>query len=67
MVDAIKLFTIGGAYATNEEKCKGTISRGKLADMTVFSNNLCAIEDPDELLRTKIEMTIINGVIQYGA
>jgi predicted amidohydrolase YtcJ len=67
ILDAFKLFTIGGAYATNEEDCKGTISRGKLADMTVFSNNLFAIEDPDELLRTKIEMTIIDGVIQCGA
>lgn len=64
MLEAIKLFTIGGAYATNEEHIKGTISRGKLADMTVFSNNLVKMEDPDELLQTKIAMTIINGKIQ---
>jgi predicted amidohydrolase YtcJ len=64
MLDAIKLFTIGGAYATNEENVKGTISRGKFADMTVFSNNLFAMENPDELLRTNIEMTIIDGEIQ---
>lgn len=64
MFDAIKLFTVGGAYATNEENLKGTISRGKFADMTVFSNNLFTMEDPDELLQTKIDMTIINGEIQ---
>lgn len=63
MLDAVKLFTIGGAYATNEEAVKGTISRGKLADMTVYSKNLFAMEDLDELLDTTIEMTIINGVI----
>lgn len=64
MLEAVKLFTIGGAYATNEEHLKGTISRGKLADMTVFSNNLFSMEDPDELLSTEIEMTIIDGEIQ---
>ena len=64
MLEAIKLFTIGGAYATNEEAKKGTISRGKLADMTVYSKNLFALENPDELLETNIEMTIIDGKIQ---
>lgn len=33
MMDAIKLFTIGGAHAINEEHLKGTMMRGKLADM----------------------------------
>lgn len=64
MFDAIKLFTVGGAYATNEEHLKGTISRGKLADMTVYSKNLFTIEDPDELLQTNIDITIIDGEIQ---
>ncbi|USG68177.1 amidohydrolase [Brevibacillus ruminantium] len=64
MLEALRLFTIGGAYATNEEQKKGTITRGKLADMTVYSKNLFAIEHVDELLQTDIEMTIINGEIQ---
>lgn len=64
MYEAVKLFTVGGAYATNEEAIKGTISRGKLADMTVYSKNLFELENPDELLNTNIEMTIIDGEIQ---
>lgn len=64
MLEAVKLFTLGGAYATNEEHLKGTLSSGKLADMTVYSNNLFSMEDPDELLKTEIEMTIIDGEIQ---
>ncbi|WP_045516764.1 amidohydrolase [Neobacillus niacini] len=64
MHEAVTLFTVGGAYATNEEAIKGTISRGKLADMTVYSKNLFALENPDELLDTNIEMTIIDGEIQ---
>ncbi|MDQ0200147.1 amidohydrolase [Neobacillus ginsengisoli] len=66
MLEALKLFTIGGAYATNEGHLKGTITRGKLADMTVFSKNILSLEDPDELLQTEIVMTIIDGKIQKG-
>ena len=53
MLEAIKLFTIGGAYATNEEAKKGTISRGKLADMTVYSKNLFELERPRRIARNK--------------
>lgn len=65
MEEAIKLFTIGGAFATNEEHVKGTISRGKFADMTVYSTNIFELEHPDELLTTKIEKTIIGGEVTY--
>jgi hypothetical protein len=65
MLEAVKLFTVGGAYATNEENHKGSISRGKLADFTVYSNDLFKMENPDELLHTEIEMTIIDGEIKF--
>lgn len=53
MMDAIKLFTIGGAHATNEEHLKGTITRGKLADIVILERTF--FENPDDLLRTKVE------------
>lgn len=65
MTEAFRLFTELGAYPTNEEHIKGTISRGKLADMTVYSNNPFEMEDADELLNTNIEMTIIGGETKY--
>lgn len=65
LLEAIKVFTIGGACATNEEHLKGIISRGKLADMTVYSKNLMTMPEPDELLNTDIEMTIINGEVKH--
>ena len=64
MQEAVRLFTIGGAYATNEEHMKGTLTHGKLADLTVFSKNLFELEQPDELLSTKVEMTVIDGEVQ---
>jgi predicted amidohydrolase YtcJ len=63
--DAFKLFTVMGAYPTNEEKIKGTITRGKLADMTVYSSNPFEMENVDELLHTGIDMTIIGGNIVF--
>ncbi len=65
MMEAFRLFTELGAYPTNEETVKGTISRGKFADMTVYSKNPFVMEDADELLTTDIEMTIIGGEITY--
>jgi hypothetical protein len=65
MEQAFRLFTELGAYPTNEETVKGTIARGKLADMTVYSKNPFEMEDPDELLETDIEMTIIGGEVKY--
>ncbi|GAB3048700.1 amidohydrolase [Virgibacillus ainsalahensis] len=65
MEEAFRLFSEMGAYPTNEETVKGTISRGKLADLTVYSKDPFEMEDPDDLLDTEIEMTIIGGDIKY--
>lgn len=63
----MKLFTYSqwGAYATNEENLKGTLERGKLGDMTVLSHDPFRMENPDELLTTETEMTVIGGEIRY--
>ena len=62
--EAFRLFTVMGAYPTNEEKIKGTISRGKLADMTVFSKDPFTLNDIDLLLETSVDMTVIGGKIR---
>lgn len=65
MHEAFKLFTKMGAYPTNEETKKGTISIGKFADMTVFDKDPFTLDDPDELLNTEVVMTITDGMIRY--
>lgn len=64
MEEAIALFTVGGAQVTAESHVKGTLTRGKFADMTVYSHELFTM-DPDALLETKIEMTVIGGKVVY--
>ena len=61
---ALKMFTIWPAYAAFEEKDKGSIEVGKLADFTVLSQDIMGIPEP-EILNTHAEITIIGGEIVY--
>jgi hypothetical protein len=60
--DALKMFTIWPAYAVFEEKDKGSIEVGKLADFTVLSQDIMKIPEA-EILETRNEMTVIGGEI----
>ena len=63
---ALKMFTIWPAYASFEEKDKGSIEIGKLADFTVLSQDIMKISER-EILKTRNEMTIIGGDVAYDA
>jgi predicted amidohydrolase YtcJ len=62
--DALKMFTIWPAFAAFEEKDKGSIEVGKLADFTVLSRDIMKIPEA-EILETQNEMTVIGGEIIY--
>jgi predicted amidohydrolase YtcJ len=61
---ALRMFTIWPAYASFEEKDKGSIEIGKLADFTVLSQDIMKIPER-EILKTRNEMTIIGGDVGY--
>jgi predicted amidohydrolase YtcJ len=61
---ALKMFTIWPAYAAFEEKDKGSIEPGKLADFTVLSQDIMKIPEP-EILKTRCAMTVIGGEVVY--
>jgi predicted amidohydrolase YtcJ len=63
--DALKMFTTWPAYAAFEEKDKGSIEVGKLADFTVLSRDIMKIPEA-EILETQNEMTVIGGEIIYS-
>ena len=63
---ALKMLTLWPAYAAFEEKIKGSIEVGKLADLTVLSADIMKISEP-EILKTRCLMTVINGEVVYGA
>ena len=63
--DAVHAYTMGSAYASFEEKIKGSIEPGKLADLAVLSDDIFAI-DPVKIADTKVFMTIFDGKVVFG-
>ncbi len=63
-LEALKSYTINGAYATFEENIKGSIKVGKLADLVVLSKDLLKCSD-DDIQKTKVLYTIVGGKILY--
>ena len=63
--EALKMLTLSPAYAAFQEKERGSIEVGKLADLTVLSADIMQIPAP-EILKTSVVMTIIGGEIAYS-
>jgi len=61
---AIKCYTLNSAYAAYQEKIKGSIEVGKLADLIVLSDDLLTI-DPIKIKDVKVDMTIFDGIVIY--
>ncbi len=62
--EAIKGYTLNGAFAEFSEAGKGSIEAGKLADLVVLTRNIFAVP-PEEIRNAKVKMTILNGEIVY--
>ncbi|MEZ4827647.1 MAG: amidohydrolase [Bacteroidia bacterium] len=62
--EALRSYTLDAAYGAFQETEKGSIEVGKMADFTVLSQDIMTISE-DEILRTQIEYTIVNGVVRY--
>ena len=55
---------MNNAYAAFEEKLKGSLDPGKLADVTVLSRDIMTIPE-DEILSTDVVYTIVGGKVRY--
>jgi len=63
---ALRMLTLAPAQAAFEERERGTLEVGKLADFTVLSQDLLAVPD-EAILATRVLMTVIGGEIAYRA
>ena len=61
---ALQSYTINNAFAAFEEDLKGSITPGKLADITVLSKDIMTVPE-DEILDTEIVYTILGGEVVY--
>jgi predicted amidohydrolase YtcJ len=59
--EAIRVGTLHGAHASFEERLKGSIEAGKLADLVVLGRDDPLTEDPSTLVSIPVERTMVRG------
>jgi len=60
VAEALKMFTYQAAWTTFDEKERGSLEKGKVADMVILNRNPLEMK-PDALLGLKVEALILNG------
>jgi predicted amidohydrolase YtcJ len=63
--DALRAYTSGGAYASFDERDKGTLERGKLADFVMIDRDITRIV-PEEIAQARVMMTVVGGRIIHS-
>ncbi len=64
--EALRTYTINGAYSAFEEDVKGSITPGKLADITIIDRDIMTVPE-EEIPGARVLYTIIGGRIRYQA
>jgi predicted amidohydrolase YtcJ len=65
-MEALRSYTLSNAFSAFEEDIKGSLTPGKLADITVLTKDILTIPD-EEILTAKVAYTIIGGRVVYKA
>ena len=66
VAEAIEAYTMGSAYAEFQEKVKGSITVGKLADMVLLSDDILTI-DPVKIRDVKVLNTFVGGKMVFDS
>ncbi len=64
-IEGLKSYTLWAAYGGFEENIKGSLTPGKLADITVLSKDITTVPD-DQIRQAKVVYTIVGGRVVYG-
>ena len=62
--EGLRAYTLNNAYASFEEKEKGSLTPGKYADIVVLSKNIMTIPE-DEIPTARVDVTILGGRVRY--
>lgn len=62
--EGLRAYTLNNAYAAFEERDKGSITVGKLADLVVLTKNIMTIPE-DEIPSARVAMTVLGGKVVY--
>ncbi len=64
--EALRSYTINGAFAAFEEDIKGSLTPGKLADIVILDRDIMTIPE-EQILDTRVLHTIVGGKVVYSA
>jgi hypothetical protein len=62
--EALRSYTLNGAYAAFQENLLGSLKPGKLADITVLSKDIMTVAE-EEIPKTDVRLTIVGGQVLY--
>jgi predicted amidohydrolase YtcJ len=65
VAQAVEAYTLGAAFAAFQEKEKGSLEAGKLADLVVLTRDIFASAEADRIARTEVLFTMVGGKIVY--
>jgi predicted amidohydrolase YtcJ len=65
VAEAIEAYTLTSAFAAFQEKDRGSIEAGKLADLVVLSRDILADGERDHIAETGVALTIVGGRVVY--
>jgi predicted amidohydrolase YtcJ len=65
VAEAIEAYTLTAAYAAFEEKDRGSLEVGKLADLVVLSRDILAEKEREHIAETAVVMTVVGGKVVY--
>ena len=65
ILEAIRMYTYNGAYASFEENIKGSIEPGKLADLVILSDSILHVEKSN-IKDLQVDVTMIDGKVVYN-
>jgi cytosine/adenosine deaminase-related metal-dependent hydrolase len=65
VAEAIEAYTLTSAYAGFEEKDRGSLEPGKLADLVLLSRDILAPSERDHIAQTDVLLTMVGGKVVY--
>jgi predicted amidohydrolase YtcJ len=65
VAESIKAYTLTSAYAAFQEKERGSLEVGKLADLVVLSRDILAKAEREHIGKAKVDLTVVGGKVVY--
>ena len=65
-MEALRVFTLWGAYGFFDEKIKGSLEPGKLADFCILDRDFLHVE-VDAIRETNVDVTVVGGQVRYAS